>query len=381
MSEPGAMTDAKKPSHLNQIHQLGMSLYKQGDFVAALPLLIQFCSLSDKTASEYSEAVFARLRILSEMNLQDDRFRLEAEILESIATLDNKGLATFYYLKAYNFVTEQKNHLAAENYDRALSEAIKSESREMIAQALFGCIFIALSLEKTDPTLDAKIKKLELLVAEINKPELIVSILSLKADIALSNGDPVKALHWVWDAYDKVKFTKNNFLSLSIIAKIGHVYLMSGKFEEAKIYLELAQRSVDASVYKRLSQGVEQLLGQLPKEASKKYDLILDEKNHLIVEKDKGPIDMKNQFILIDLLKLLMVNSGKPVSKEQLVEHVWHQKYEPKTHDNTIYVTIKRIRTLIEPNPSQSVYILRNREGYLFNSDKKICITSKESAL
>ena len=111
----------------------------------------------------------------------------------------------------------------------------------------------------------------------------------------------------------------------------------------------------------------------------KKYDLVLDEKNHLIIEKQKGPIDMKNQFILMDLLKLLMKNPGQPVSKEKLADQIWHQKYDSKVHDNSIYVTIKRIRTLIEPNPNQSIYILRNRQGYLFSPDKKICITHEEA--
>ncbi len=375
------MLNASISPQLLKIYELGMSLYKQGDFVAALEHLSQFCTVVDKTAPQYSEAIFSRLRILSELNLSDDRLRLEAELLESITTFDCKGLATFYYLKGYNCLSEQKITLSSEYFEKALSEAMKSKSSDIMAQALFGCVFVGLYPEKADPGLDSKIKKLELLVTESGRPDLLVSVLALKADIALKNGDHARAIHLAWEAYDKVKYTKNNFLILSIIAKLGHVYLMAQKYPEAKIYLELAQRSVDANIYKRLSVGVEQLLTQLPEEASRKFDLILDERNHQILEKDKGPIDMKNQFILIDLLKLLMLKPGQPVSKEELVDKIWHQKYDPKTHDNSIYVTIKRIRTLIEPNPNQSVYILRNREGYLFNQNKKICITPGEATL
>lgn len=364
---------------LLKIYELGQSLYKQGDFVAGLQYLTQFCQTVDLTDNRFSEAIFSRLRILTEMNRHDDRIRLESELLETSLRSEDQGLATFYYLKGYNFLSEQKLNLSSEYFEKALAEAIKSDSRVTMVQALFGCVFVSLHPGYEDPGLESKIKKLDLLVAEVDRPDLLVSVLALKADLALKVGDDAKAIYFAWEAYDKVKFTKNNFLSLSIIAKLGHVYLMAKKYDEAKIYLELAHRSLDASVYKRLSVGVEQLLGQLPEDTSKKYDLVLDEKNHLIHEKNKGPIDMKNQFILMDLLKLLMANPGVPVSKEQLVEQIWHQKYDPKIHDNSIYVTIKRIRNLIEPNPNQSVYILRNRDGYLFCQDKKICITPKET--
>ena len=380
MSEPETMqNDTIDPQILN-FFELGQSLYKQGDFVAASVQLTQFCSAVDKSASEYSEAIFSRLRILTEMNLVEDRLRLEAELLNDITSFDAKGMATFYYLKGYNCLSEQKIILSSEYFEKSLSEAMKSESLEIMIQALFGCVFVGLNPEIADPGLEAKIKKLELLINELNRAEFHVSLLSLKADMALKNNDQTMAIQYAWQAYDKVKFTKNNFLNLSIIAKLGHVYLQAKKFEEAKTYLELAQRSVDASIYKRLSLGVEQLLSQLPMDTMQKFDLVLDEKNHLILEKKKGPIDMKNQFILMDLLKLLMTNPGQPISKEKMVDHIWHQKYDPKIHDNSIYVTIKRIRSLIEPHPNRSIYILRNRQGYLFSPDKKICITPEGTA-
>jgi DNA-binding response OmpR family regulator len=81
---------------------------------------------------------------------------------------------------------------------------------------------------------------------------------------------------------------------------------------------------------------------------------------------------------LVDLLKLLMENPGVPFSKEDLAKKLWNQKYNPAIHDNTIYVTIKRIRSLIEPNPHHSKYILRSRSGYLLNQDSKVLIQNKE---
>ena len=79
-----------------------------------------------------------------------------------------------------------------------------------------------------------------------------------------------------------------------------------------------------------------------------KYDIIFDVKDHLIVEKQKGCIELKNQFILLDLLKLFLLNPGVSYSKESIIQKVWKQEYLPEVHDNKIYVTIKRLREMIE---------------------------------
>ena len=92
------------------------------------------------------------------------------------------------------------------------------------------------------------------------------------------------------------------------------------------------------------------------------------------MEKEKGHINIKNQFILLDLLKLLISNPGIVYSKESLVEKVWKQKYDPRVHDNKIYVTIKRLRELVEPDHRKPKYIFRTKEGYYVNKKVKISL-------
>jgi DNA-binding winged helix-turn-helix (wHTH) protein len=360
--------------------EFGQSLFHQGEFQRAAEVLEQFCAHADKHSAEYREAVFKRLRIYTEMDEAIKRLELEKEIQITLKNLNAKGAATFYYVQGYNSYTEQHYENAFELFEKALQHAVAAEDqcRYTLAQALFGCIISSVALNKNASAISQKMEKLELLSAELDRADLQVSVLSLKSTIALQNDEYQKAIDLAWQSYDKVKLVKNNFLSLSAIAKIGNIYLRLGDQEKARFYIQLAERSVDNSNYKLLGLIIARLKEQLKQEPLSDYDLILNEQNHVLFEKHKGPIELKNQFLLVDLLRLLMQNPGVPFSKENLAEKLWKQKYDPAMHDNTIYVTIKRIRSLIEPNPHHSKYVLRSRQGYLLNQDLKILIQTKE---
>nr|WP_295905720.1 hypothetical protein [uncultured Bdellovibrio sp.] len=59
---------------------------------------------------------------------------------------------------------------------------------------------------------------------------------------------------------------------------------------------------------------------------------------------------------------------------------VWSQIYDPDLHDNLIYVSIKRLRTLIEPDLESPRYILRDRKGYYFNQQSIVQFKNLEEA-
>ena len=68
------------------------------------------------------------------------------------------------------------------------------------------------------------------------------------------------------------------------------------------------------------------------------------------------------------LLAYLMENKGKVISKQQLFEKVWEDKF---TGDGTLNVHIRRLREAIEPNPNQPKYIVTAwGDGYKFTGDK-----------
>ena len=64
------------------------------------------------------------------------------------------------------------------------------------------------------------------------------------------------------------------------------------------------------------------------------------------------------------LLTYLIENKGKAVSKKELFERVWEDKF---TGDGTLNVHIRRLREAIEKNPNAPEYILTVwGDGYKF---------------
>lgn len=56
-----------------------------------------------------------------------------------------------------------------------------------------------------------------------------------------------------------------------------------------------------------------------------------------------------------DILKLFLSHPSRVFTKSQIFQAVWNEDY--MTDENTVMVHIRRLRTKIEPDPSQPVYI------------------------
>jgi DNA-binding response OmpR family regulator len=67
-----------------------------------------------------------------------------------------------------------------------------------------------------------------------------------------------------------------------------------------------------------------------------------------------------------------MKHPGETFSKEIIVKKIWNQDYSPAMHDNKIYVTIKRLRKMIEPDINKPKYIFRAKNGYYFNKISRV---------
>jgi DNA-binding winged helix-turn-helix (wHTH) protein len=86
----------------------------------------------------------------------------------------------------------------------------------------------------------------------------------------------------------------------------------------------------------------------------------------------KGEIRFEGQFILRDLLRVFLESPGHIFSKEDLAKKVWKDTYQPRIHDNKIYVTIKRLRGLLENDGDD--LILRAKTGYFLNPKIRVVI-------
>ena len=185
--------------------------------------------------------------------------------------------------------------------------------------------------------------------------------------------DSAEKLYWF--CYEQSqKSHRRKYMSPHLLYSLGSNYMEKGDYKRAFTFLNLASKSVNPDILKQLHKQISKAFKILDKKMTNNYDIVLSLENKVVVEKQKGHINFKNQFILLDMLKLFAFHPGYIYSKESLVEKVWKQKYDPKAHDNKIYVTIKRLRELIEPDQSQPKYIFRTKNGYYIDKKAKILI-------
>ena len=92
--------------------------------------------------------------------------------------------------------------------------------------------------------------------------------------------------------------------------------------------------------------------------------VMMDVERHIVtVDGSKVPMPLKE----FDLLEYLMRNSGRVLTRGQLIDRVWGADYVGDT--KTLDVHIKRLRSKIERNPSRPEILVTVRGlGYKFEA-------------
>lgn len=223
-------------------------------------------------------------------------------------------------------------------------------------------------------------KHFQSLLDVINKDYLHINRVDMNVQNmeALLETDHKKARQILWKNYEKA-----NALNEQNLVPYIFLYMVSNSVrlketEQAHLFLNLAKKSAKAHSFRRLLRHIEHLEAELFQKSDCQdagdYDIVFDQKDHSFIGKHKGCVQFKNQFILLDLLNLFIENQGRSYSKEYLVKRIWKEDYRPETHDNKLYVTVKRLRSQIEPDDGKSRYILKNREGYYLTNKVKILV-------
>jgi len=266
-----------------------------------------------------------------------------------------------------------QHEVALDYFQKALSLALASDDKEDICCAISG---IAITYYYMDRLTDAlkEIYNLKVFFQVLKLPFLRLSNLMLNAHILRKLGRCEEALEIFWDCYETLRTEKNIFMYVSLLYGMGITYQDLGDVDLARMYLKLAKETADPRYMRILSPLIEQRLKDLGVRPQNEYDLIFNSKQNAVTERKRGKVEFKNQFILLDLLHLFMKNPGSTFSKEQLVEKIWKQEYDPAVHDNKIYVTIKRLRKMIEPDFDKPKYIFRAKNGYYLNKNTRILV-------
>jgi DNA-binding winged helix-turn-helix (wHTH) protein len=100
-------------------------------------------------------------------------------------------------------------------------------------------------------------------------------------------------------------------------------------------------------------------------------DLLVDSRKCLLKTRESGKIPLGKQYVLIHILEALTNaheragdDMERGLSKAEIIERVWKERYRPEAHDNKLYYNINRLRKLIEPDVRNPQYLLNWKEGY-----------------
>lgn len=178
-----------------------------------------------------------------------------------------------------------------------------------------------------------------------------------------------KALDCFWQAHRLFKSHKIWNYYYHVLLGLGLTYLDMRDVARANIFFDLIDDAIADLELHSLKRELKKIRSR-----SKAIDnrLLLDRERKLAIEKDKGEIHFERRFILLEILYLLASDPGKVFTKDQLVRLIWKENYNPMLHDSKVYTSISRLRKLIEPDFKKPVYILNERDGYVFNPNVQV---------
>ncbi len=355
--------------------ELGRLYADRGDFLLAIEKLKESADklLNLKNFQDYLKAQNLLLRLYAETE-QEDQINEIKEKLQDLVIKEGLELnSKTYYSLALCASYKAQDETAFDYLQKALTQALQNNSKEDMCYAISGLSIVYAGLGKYEEALK-EIYNLQIFFEVLSIQEIKISTQILNGWILREMKRYDQALVVLWQAYDLVKQHKTLTGHIQVMFSLGKTYLKMGDKDMARLYLNLAYRLVDSKNMIRLAHQIEHSLDELGDPKDQNYDLIIHLEKHALIEKKLGKIDFRNQFILLDLLKLFVQNQGQVYTKEYLVENVWKQKYDPAVHDNKIYVTIKRLRKMIEPDFDKPKYIFRAKNGYFMNKSARILI-------
>jgi tetratricopeptide (TPR) repeat protein len=363
----------------DSLFELGKLYCDRGDFFQAMDKLKSAADayLDQREISGYLKCQNLLLRLYAETE-QEDQIHVTKEKLQDLVLKEGFELnSKTYYTLALCAAYKGQLETALEYCQKALAIALASDHKEDICYAISGTAIVYTRMGRLQEALK-EIYNLQIFFEVLSIPEIKISTLILNAHILVDLKKYDQAIDILWQAYEQIKTQKTMLMHIYLLFNMGRAYLKSGDRELARLYLNLAAKAVDPKNMIRLAGQIEEEMSELGQDNRTNYDLIFDIENHTVTERKLGKVDFKNQFILLDLLRLFVQNQGQVYSKEYLVEQVWKQDYDPAVHDNKIYVTIKRLRKMIEPDFEKPKYIFRAKNGYFMNKSAKVLIEQKE---
>ena len=356
-----------------ELFDIGKLHGELGDFKASIAKLEEasqiYAQLSDHKA--FIKCLTLCLRMYAEMEDQKALQKVKDRLYDYVTREHIELNSTTYYTMALASSYKGEYAQALEHLERALALALAEDSKEDMCYAIHGLAAVYWSLGRTEDALK-EIYNLRVFFQVLQMPDLETSSQILNGYILVSLKRYDEAIDIFWKAFESLKMQKNMYTYASLLFAMAYTYAEAGEVDLAKTYMRLAHQMADPNNFVFLLRKIDELNKRISGKNEDSFDLVFNSASNSVVERKKGKIDFKNQFILLDMLKLFLRTPGEVYSKEALVRAVWKQEYDPSVHDNKIYVTIKRLRQLIEPDFDKPKYIYRAKNGYYLNRNARI---------
>ncbi len=366
-----------------QSFYIAKSKYDLGAFAEAVPI---FRSLADhysyiRDYPNFVDMGCYLVRGYVSMNGKTELKQLSDEMQFLLAQKKISGSSSLHYAIGLSQCVMGQVDAARLSFQASEAYALMPICHEDLSKALIGSLRLNLfNLESSKQYIGEQFSRLESVLGARYFPESSFNLKILIAKLLRNEKKFDEALEMLNSAYYDLRNIKSLFYSALLMGNIGGTYLEAQRLELAGTFLNIAAQSVDRESHCRLAveidatlrnlEGLEKLQKHGP--TGEVSDLVIYRDQQVVVEKTNGKIDFKSQFVPFELLNMLAENPGQAVGKEEIVTKLWRHPYSPPTSDNKLYVTIKRLRDLIEPNPKKITYIVRSKDGYLLNSHSTI---------
>ena len=357
--------------------EVGKLYCERGDFDLAIGRLHEAAKsfLEIRKGDRFLECMSLILRMHAERADHSEIHRLKEYLQQQVVgdrvMLNSKS----YYTLGICSLYEEQLEVALDYFQKALATALASDQKRDLCHAIFGLATIHYKNDQLTEALQ-EIYNLQVFFQVIKLPELKLSCSILNANVLRKLKRYDEALEIFWNCYDQLRDSKNMSVFLYLLLGLALTYQDAGDPQMARTYLQLARHAVDERNMRTLAQQLDAKLKELGVRTMGDFDLVLSSSSNTVTERKRGKVDFKNQFILLDLLRLFMKSPGQVYSKEALAQAIWKQDYDPPVHDNKIYVTIKRLRKMIEPDFDKPRYIFRAKNGYYLNRNARVYVES-----
>ncbi|HEY8280080.1 MAG TPA: hypothetical protein VIH99_10675, partial [Bdellovibrionota bacterium] len=230
-------------------------------------------------------------------------------------------------------------------------ETLSKKDQEDIQRDFFSSRYALAVLEKDLGNATLSLKLAENLLKELDElthgtfmledlqlHDIQASLHMLKGQCYRELGDAHRSLDSYWAAHTILKTHRNWSLYYYVLLGLGRAYQGLGNEERAQIFFELVNDAIGNLELNALKKMVERV--SRAASTGTRNRLLVDKERKVIIEPKIGEVHFERRFVLLEIFYLLAASPGKVFSKEDLVDKIWRESYNPMIHDSKVYTSI-----------------------------------------